>query len=201
MAVQQTSRVHALPKGACSAPERLLLYILSDFAWKDGSHVFPGKSLLAARAGHSVRWVQMVKARLVARGWLVVDRQGGGRLRTRYRLAIPDLSQAPRAQFSTGFPHSMHRGDRSITGRGDRSDTPGVIDRSHHRTTKAAAASAACPVENPPIRQVPVSTDQPSSTERAHEEQKEDARLTAIGHLRMLRSKGLPEQPRRRRRA
>jgi hypothetical protein len=187
LAVQQSSRVHALPKGSCSRPERHLLSILADHARSDGSHVFPSHRKLADRAHYTLRWTRMVLHRLIARGWVIVERAGGGRLRARYRLSIPAPS----------FPQVMHTGDRSILSEGiDRSSQGGSIDplredqSIHSPVAQSGDGPAGCPVDSgltvPVPVPVPVPDPSPKSVCNVENGGEEAARAAALEHVRLL---------------
>lgn len=86
--------------------ERCLALALADCAHDDGSHVFPSVATLAHKSRQSDRTVQRQLQVMVGYGWLLVIREGGGRLKaTEYRIN-PDWIADP-----AGFAFKSEKGD------------------------------------------------------------------------------------------
>jgi hypothetical protein len=73
--------------------EAWVLMAMADHADHDGNNVYPGVPLLAWKTGYTTRQVRRILAILQRKGLIVVEKPGGGRRTTRYRM---ELSQAAR---------------------------------------------------------------------------------------------------------
>lgn len=81
--------------------EFALALALADNAHQDGTHIFISIQAMAAKSRQSVRAVQMHLRGMLASGWLVVTRQGGGRGRyAEYRICPKWLNGADIAPFT-----------------------------------------------------------------------------------------------------
>lgn len=81
--------------------EYALALAIADYAWADGTNIFPGVERLAVKSRQSVRSVQMQLRRMVAIGWLieVKDRRGGRGKNTKYCISPSWLKGAELAPF------------------------------------------------------------------------------------------------------
>lgn len=80
--------------------EYMLAISLADCAHDDGTHIFPSVEFMAHKSRQSVRAVQMHLAHMLATGWLIKVRSGGGRGRSaEYRINPDWLKGADIAPF------------------------------------------------------------------------------------------------------
>lgn len=81
--------------------EFALALAIADYAWADGTNIFPGVDRLAVKSRQSVRSVQMQLRRMVAIGWLVEvkDKRGGRGKNTKYCINPSWLKGAELAPF------------------------------------------------------------------------------------------------------
>lgn len=83
-----------------AAGEFALALALADNAHDDGTHIFPSVELMAHKSRQSVRAVQLHLAKMLASGWLIKVRNGGGRGRSaEYRISPEWLKGADIAPF------------------------------------------------------------------------------------------------------
>lgn len=83
-----------------AAGEFALALALADNAHDDGTHIFPSVELMAHKSRQSVRAVQLHLAKMLASGWLIKVRNGGGRGRSaEYRISPDWLKGADIAPF------------------------------------------------------------------------------------------------------
>jgi len=93
--------------------EMLLALALADSAYADGTNILVSIDTMAAKSRQSVRAVQVHLRKMLARGWLQVDKRGGGRGRwTRYRISAEWLKGAELAPFlpDSGTPELSTKG-------------------------------------------------------------------------------------------
>jgi hypothetical protein len=68
--------------------EAWVLMAMADHADHERHNVYPGVPLLAWKTGYTTRQVRRILAVLQEKGIIVVEKPGGGRRTTRYRLAL-----------------------------------------------------------------------------------------------------------------
>lgn len=68
--------------------ERLVLLVLADHAGDDGCHSYPSVPTIAREARLSERQVQYALKNLKGRGEIEVERKGGGRMSTSYKVLM-----------------------------------------------------------------------------------------------------------------
>jgi hypothetical protein len=93
--------------------EMLLALALADSAYADGTNILVSIDTMATKSRQSVRAVQVHLRKMLARGWLQVDKRGGGRGRwTRYRISPEWLKGAELAPFlpDSGTPELSTKG-------------------------------------------------------------------------------------------
>jgi len=90
--------------------EFTLALAIADYAWPDGTRIFPGVARLAEKSRQSPRAVQMHLKVMVGIGWLeVVKSAAGGRGRsTEYRISASWLKGAELAPFSEDEKGAIH---------------------------------------------------------------------------------------------
>ncbi|HEV8474615.1 MAG TPA: hypothetical protein VGR82_17690 [Methylomirabilota bacterium] len=176
-----------------------MLKELAEIGDDDGKRIFPSIDYLARRMSLTPRWVRVVLAKLRSRGWLRVEREGGGTYqggrgrRNVYHLTLADNLQTQRELpgFPQTFPQVLHNPDLSI-----RVGT--LIDRSLYpdlSITKAPALSddgaTLSPVENAPIPSTYPSVLQEQidpQVQKAHKHVEDDpAFQEALTRARMLK--------------
>src|SRR5690554_1981590 len=78
--------------------ERLLMLALADCANDDGASIYPSVPTLASKAAMTDRRVRQILAVLRDAGWIAIDQQGKGGVKTgttRYSMNVPKLRQQP----------------------------------------------------------------------------------------------------------
>lgn len=92
--------------------EYLLAISLADCAHDDGTHIFPSVKFMARKSRQSERAVQTHLAKMLAMGWLLKVRNGGGRGRSaEYRINPDWLKGADIAPFIPPVDNSVKGAD------------------------------------------------------------------------------------------
>lgn len=127
--------------------EFILALALADNAHDDGAHIFPSVATMAVKSRQSERSVQRHLQAMIARGWLLRVRNGGGRgVHSEYRISPNWLKGADLSPFSglvdnsengaNMSPFGAQKGDKRRTKRvtndaqkGDKRSTPYITER------------------------------------------------------------------------
>lgn len=104
--------------------ERLTALAMADRADHDGGHIYPAIERVARMTRQSVRTVQYQVRKMQARGWLIVEREGGGRGKpTAYRIPIERLPVDKAVQNKTETVQDLHP---FVLGKGANGDRKGA---------------------------------------------------------------------------